>query len=68
MKPELPLEIQALLPEDIVRYIRKFVPHIKKSPPPSPGLLRELERIQRSPLRGKKNEMYMKGYDDFILE
>jgi hypothetical protein len=66
MKPELPKEIQALLPEYVVCHIQKFVPHIKKSPPPSPSLLRELDRIQRSPLRGK-NEMYMKDYDDFIL-
>lgn len=67
MKPELPKEIQNLLPKDIVHHIRKFVPHVKKSPPPSPSLLREIDRIQRSPLLGK-NEMYMKGYDDFILD
>jgi len=68
MKPELPREIQMLLPEDIVWYIRQFVPHLpKKSPTSSPNLHRELERIQRSPLRGK-NAMYLKGFDDFVLD
>lgn len=67
MKPELPREIQNLLPKDVVALIRSFTPHIQKSNPPSPGLQRELERIQRSPARGR-NEMYMKGLDDFILK
>lgn len=70
MKPELPMEIQQFLPEDIVRYIRRYVPHIpkvKKTPPTSPSLQRELERIQRSPLRGK-NEMYLRNFDDFVLD
>lgn len=67
MKPELPKEIQKLFPVEIIRHIRSFVPHTPKSIPPSPSLLRELERIQRSPLRGK-NEMYLRTFDDFILE
>lgn len=67
MKPELPREIQTLLPKDVVALIRSFTPHLPKSNPPSPGLQRELERIQRSPLLGK-NEMYLKGLDDFILK
>jgi hypothetical protein len=67
MKPELPKEVQDLLPKEIVNHIRRFVPHIKKDQPVSPSLIRELERIQRSPLHGK-NEMYLKGFDDFILE
>jgi hypothetical protein len=67
MKPELPREIRELLPREIVGIIRSFVPHISKSNPPSPGLQRELERLQRSPLKGK-NEMYLKGLSDFILK
>jgi hypothetical protein len=69
MKPELPLEIQDLLSVDLVRHIQRFVPHLskKKSPPTSPSLQRELERLQRSPLRGV-NEMYLRGFDDFILK
>ncbi len=69
MKPELPLEIQDLLSVDLVRHIQMFVPHLpkKRTPPTSPSLQRELERLQRSPLRGV-NEMYLKGFDDFILK
>lgn len=67
MKPELPKEIQKLFPVEIIQHIRSFVPHTPKKTPLSPSLLRELDRIQRSPLRGK-NEMYLRTFDDFILE
>lgn len=70
MKPELPMEIQLLLPEDVVWVIQQFVPHLpkqKKQGPASPGLQAQLERLQRSPLLGK-NEMYLRDLDDFILD
>ncbi len=69
MKPRLPSEIQELFPDDVIRRILTFVPHLRKEKPfpTSPSLQRELERIQRSPLRGK-NEMYLKEFDDFILK
>ena len=70
MKPELPKEIQELLPEHLVCHINKFVPHFPKKRKPtavSPSLQKELTRIQKSPLRGK-NEMYMKEFDEFILD
>ena len=69
MKPELPIQIQDLLSPDVICHIQRFVPHLpkKKTPPASPSLQRELERLQRSPLRGI-NEMYLKGFDDFILK
>lgn len=65
-KPKLPDEIEAKLPLDIVRHIYKFVPHDrkKKTPPVSPSLQRELERLQRSP---KRTAMDLFGLDDFVL-
>jgi hypothetical protein len=68
MKPKLPREIQQKFPIDIVCLIYSFVPPLPVNTPyESPGLQHQLERIQKSPLRGK-NEMYMKGFDDFILD
>lgn len=69
MKPTLPTEIQDMLPEDIVKVINSFIPHFpkKKSPTVSPSLQSQLMKLQRSPIRGK-NEMYLKGFDDFILD
>ena len=67
MKPELPQEIQLKFPVEIVSIINSFVPHFPKRKDRSPALQRELERIQRSPLKGK-NEMYMKHLEEFILE
>lgn len=67
MKPELPREIQKLLPKEVIGIIRSFTPHYARPTPSSPGLQRELEKLQRSPNRGK-NEMYMKGLEDFILK
>ena len=69
MKPTLPMEIQLLLPEDIVRVINSFVPHLKKEKIQgvSPSLQSEISKIQRCFVSGK-NEMYLKGFDDFILD
>jgi hypothetical protein len=69
MKPTLPMDIQDMLPDDIIRVINSFIPHLRKkqSPKLSPSLQYHLAKIQRSPLRGK-NEMYLKGFDDFILD
>lgn len=67
MKPELPMTIQLKFPVEIVSVINSFVPHFPKKKEVSPTLQRELERIQRSPLKGK-NEMYMKTFEDFILD
>lgn len=63
-KPRLPREIEQLLPMEIVRQINKFVPKLPKPATPSPGLQRELERLQRSPAR---NAMDLYGLDDFVL-
>ncbi len=67
MKPELPDQIKQRFPKEVVGLIMKFVSHLPKEKMPSPNLQRELERLQRSPLRGK-NEMYLRGLDDFILQ
>jgi hypothetical protein len=69
MKPRLPMEIQDFLPDDIIRIINSFVPHLqkKKTPKVTPSLQYEIMKIQRSPIRGK-NEMFLKGFDEFILD
>lgn len=65
MKPTLPKEIQDILPDDIIRIINSFVPHLSKKK--SPSLQHEIMKLQRSPIRGK-NEMFLKGFDEFILD
>jgi hypothetical protein len=68
MRPKLPPEIEQTLPEDIVRHIYSFVPHIReRKPTHSPSLQKELERIQSCNIKGK-TETYMKGLDDFCLD
>lgn len=71
MKPELPRQIAALLPQEVVNYIYSFVPHIKKAKSPpnytlSPQAARDLRLIQSSTLKGR-NSMYMRDLEDFIL-
>lgn len=63
-KPRLPKEIELLFPVEIVSQIYKYVPRLPKPSPPSPGLQRELERLQKSP---KRNTMDLYGLDDFVL-
>lgn len=63
-KPQLPPQIELLLPEDVVRYIYRFVPKLPKKQPPSPSLQRALEKLQRSP---KRTPMDLYGLDDFVL-
>lgn len=69
VKPQLPEDLQMLLPLELVRLIDSFVPHIKKVPTPktSPSLYRELARIQNKNLKGK-SPIYMRGLDDFVLD
>lgn len=73
MKPHLPPHIEAILPDDIVRLINSFVPHLpkeKKSPSYpckiSPNMERDLRSIQNKLLKGKDN-MYLRDLDDFVL-
>lgn len=77
MKPQLPPEIESLIPNDVLGVIYKFVPHLPKPKKPSwgdehgftssPSLARELRSLQSSVLRGK-NEMYLRELDDFVLD
>lgn len=67
MKPQLPDEIRLKFPSEIIHIISSFVPHLPPKKQTSPSLQRELKRLQCSPLRGK-NEMYLKGFDDFVLD
>ncbi len=64
MKPRLPREIESRFPLEIISQINKFVPKLPKPSLPSPGLQRELERLQRSP---KRCAMDLYGLDDFVL-
>jgi hypothetical protein len=63
-KPRLPEDVELMLPREIVSYIYAFVPKHPKPSPPSPGLQRELERLQNS---FKRHAMDLYGLDDFIL-
>jgi hypothetical protein len=68
MKPKLPSVLEVMLPEDVVNYIYKFVPHHKKvKKEHSPSLQRELMRIQTVTLGGK-SASYMKGLSAFCLD
>jgi len=74
MKPQLPHCIAARLPDDIIRHIESFVPHLPKpktktSPYPctvSPNMERDLRMIQNMTLKGK-SAMFMRDLCDFIL-
>ena len=63
-RPRLPLHLEAMLPEDVVRHLYRFVPKPKKSPPPSASYQRALEKLQQSP---KRTAMDLYGLDDFVL-
>lgn len=64
VKPRMPQNIENMLPVEIVRKINSYVPKLPKPSPPSPGLQRELERLQK---RGHRNSMDLYGLDDFVL-
>ena len=68
MKPRLPSEIEALLPDDILIVISRYLEHIRKPKvkPTSPSLQKELTKLQGYDIQGK-NEMYLKDLDEFIL-
>lgn len=74
MKPRLPEYIEALLPEDIVRHIYKFVPHLKKervSSSPlsrSPNAMRDLRVIQARFLQSVSASKFLYDLEDFILD
>lgn len=67
MKPQLPDHIRKKLPSELIHLIATYVPHMEPVKIPSPSLQRELIRLQRSPL-GRKNELYLKEFEDFILD
>jgi hypothetical protein len=68
-RPKLPVEIEHLFPEDVVKYIYSYIPYPKKqsSPNTSPSLQKELHKIQSIKLSGKSG-MYMKDLEDFLLD
>jgi len=73
MKPHLPPQIEAILPDDIVRLINSYVPHLRKEKKTlgypckiSPNMERDLRLLQNKVLKGK-SDMYLRGLDDFVL-
>jgi hypothetical protein len=69
MKPELPLEVAERFPEELVRLIMSFVPHLPKppTPTPSPSLERELRALQQAHLYSA-SPLYLRDLDEFVLE
>ena len=68
-KPQLPIEIQNLLPKELVSLIHSFVPNYEKVTPklPSPSLQKELMKIQNTKLHGK-SPTYLYDLEDFCLD
>ena len=74
MKPQLPPCLCDQLPDDVLRLIQTFGPHLPKpkpvkprsSPSLSPNAERDLRVIQSKALRGVDG-MYMRDLEDFIL-
>jgi hypothetical protein len=73
MKPQLPPEIAAFLPQVVIDHIYRYVPHLKTKKEKTPNWLtmspqaeRDLRMIQHSTLKGKC-EMYLRDLDDFVL-
>lgn len=66
-KPQLPPEIQKLLPSEIVWLINTYVPPYEKTPPPSPGLQEQLKKIQNMHIKGLDSN-YMYDLEDFLLD
>lgn len=68
MRPTLPPEIERIFPEDVLKRIYMFVPHIReRKSSHSPSLQKELQKIQSTALKGTSGT-YMKGLDDFCLD
>jgi hypothetical protein len=68
MNPEIVAILVEHLNEDVVRVISRFVGYPKKKKTKhSPMLQKELTKLQNSPLLGT-NEMYLREFDDFILD
>jgi hypothetical protein len=58
------------LPDDVLRHILRFVPPAtpkKRKNSMSPSLQKELFKIQNMTLKGKNN-MYMRDFEDFLLD
>lgn len=66
-KPRLPPEIEAKFPDRVVSLIYRFIPYLRTTPTPkaSPGLQRELERLQ---VGNKQTAMYLRDLEDFLLK
>ena len=65
VKSRLPREIELRFPPEIVHLMYSFLPHNPKPLPPSPQLQQELKKLQSG---DKKGSMYLKGFEDFVLD
>lgn len=68
-KPQLPKDIQNLLPKELVSLIHSYVPkyEISLSKTPSPNLQKELTKIQNTKIHGKLST-YLYDFEDFCLD
>jgi len=55
------------LPLDVIYVINSFLPRPPKQKKLSPSLQTHLKKIQSIELKGK-NEMYMRDFEDFLLD
>jgi hypothetical protein len=76
MKPQLPIEIEAVFPSHIVGLILTFVPHLPRPKKPSPKFSsianspqfeKDMRLIQYSTIKGKSG-MWLRDLDDFLLD
>ena len=65
VKSRLPRELELKVPPEVLHVIYSFVAHNLPTPKPSPGLEKELKKLQSG---DKKTPMYLKGLEDFVLE
>lgn len=76
MKPQLPVEIEALFPSHIVDLIQTFVPHLPRPKKPSPKFScitnspqfeKDMRLIQYSTIKGKSGK-WIFDLEDFLLD
>ena len=68
MKPRLPSQIEAGLPDDILFIISTYLDHVSKPQIEelNHNLVKEIIKLQSYNLNGKNN-MYLRDFDDFIF-
>jgi hypothetical protein len=71
-QPRLPRELELKLPPELVHIIYRFAGKHPKPKPKSPVLSHtvqtKLTQIQNSPALKGKNEMFLYGLEDYLLD